>query len=142
MDIFQILLRNSITIDIFGNSFYRNYDFGAGDDTGVYWSTENHYSKTSMLFFTTAMKRALRGKYSYGEKLRSSQSLHFKMQLPTKDNTPDYDTMETLISAVQKLVIKDVVIYADRKIQKRLRKARDKFIFPGSNSGMFIFELF
>ena len=64
------------------------------------------------------MKRALRGKYSYGEKLRSSQSLHFKMQLPTKDNTPDYDTMETLISAVQKLVIKDVVIYADRKIQK------------------------
>jgi len=110
--------KNSITIDIFGNSFYRNYDFGAGDDTGVYWSTENHYSKTSMLFFTTAMKRALRGKYSYGEKLRSSQSLHFKMQLPTKDNTPDYDTMETLISAVQKLVIKDVVIYADRKIQK------------------------
>lgn len=110
--------RNSITIDIFGNSFYRNYNFGAGDDTGVYWSTDNKYSKTSMLFFTTAMERALRGKYSYGKKLRSSQSLHFKMQLPSKDNKPDYDTMETLISAVQKLVIKDVVIYADRKIEK------------------------
>jgi hypothetical protein len=27
--------KNSITIDIFGNTFYRNYDFGAGDDTGV-----------------------------------------------------------------------------------------------------------
>jgi len=27
--------KNSITIDIFGNSFYRNYDFGAGDDTGI-----------------------------------------------------------------------------------------------------------
>ena len=26
--------KNSITIDIFGNSFYRNYDFGAGDDRG------------------------------------------------------------------------------------------------------------
>ena len=110
--------RNSITIDIFGNSFYRNYNFGAGDDTGVYWSTDNKYSKTSMLFFTTAMERALRGKYSYGKKLRSSQSLHFKMQLPSKDNKPDYDTMKTLISAVQKLVIKDVVIYADRKIEK------------------------
>ena len=110
--------KNSITIDIFGNSFYRNYDFGAGDDTGVYWNTENEYSKTCMLFFAAAMGRALRGKYSYGKKLRSSQSVHFKMQLPTKDGKPDYDTMTALISAVQKLVIKDVVLYADRKIEK------------------------
>ncbi len=110
--------KNSITIDIFGNSFYRNYDFGAGDDTGVYWNTEKEYSKTCMLFFAAAMGRALRGKYSYGKKLRSSQSVHFKMQLPTKDGKPDYDTMAILISAVQKLVIKDVVLYADRKIEK------------------------
>ena len=109
--------KNSITIDIFGNSFFRNYDFGAGDDTGVYWNTELEYSKTCMLFFAAAMERALRGKYSYGKKLRSSQSVHFKMQLPTKDGKPDYDTMATLISAVQKLVIKDVVLYADRKIE-------------------------
>ena len=33
--------KNSITIDIFGNTFYRNYDYGAGDDTGVYFSNEN-----------------------------------------------------------------------------------------------------
>ena len=109
--------KNSITIDIFGNSFYRNYDFGAGDDTGVYWNTEKEYSRTCMLFFAAAMGRALRGKYSYGKKLRSSQSVHFKMQLPTKDGKPDYDTMTALISAVQKLVIKDVVLYADRKIE-------------------------
>lgn len=110
--------KNSITIDIFGNSFFRHYDFGAGDDTGVYWNTEIEYSKTCMLFFAAAMERALRGKYSYGKKLRSSQSVHFKMQLPTKDGKPDYDTMATLISAVQKLVIKDVVLYADGKIEK------------------------
>lgn len=110
--------KNSITIDIFGNSFYRNYDFGAGDDTGVYWNTEKEYSRTCMLFFAAAMGRALRGKYSYGKKLRSSQSIHFKMQLPTKDGKPDYDAMAALISTVQKLVIKDVVLYADRKIEK------------------------
>lgn len=56
--------KNSITIDIFGNCFYRNYDFGAGDDTGVYWSTDHTYSKATMLFFTTAMERSLHGKYS------------------------------------------------------------------------------
>ena len=94
-----------------------NYDFGAGDDTGVYWSTDHTYSKATMLFFTTAMERSLHGKYSYGKKLRSSQSLHFKMQIPAKDGKPDYTTMETLISAVQKLVIKEVVLYANQKIE-------------------------
>ena len=38
------------------------------------------------------------------------------MYLPVKNNTPDYEAMETFISAVQKLVIKDVVQYADDKI--------------------------
>jgi hypothetical protein len=109
--------KNSITIDIFGNTFYRNYPFGAGDDTGVYWNIEKEHSKEKMLFFATSMERSLFGKFSYGKKLRSSQSLDFKMILPTKNNQPDYETMETLISAIQKLVIKDVVLYSDRKIE-------------------------
>ena len=108
--------KNSITVDIFGNSFYRNYAFGAGDDTGVYWSSENNYSKKTMLFYTTAMQKTLYGKYSHGKKLRSSQSLHLKMQLPAKDGKPDYATMDTLISAIQKLVIKDVVLYTNQKV--------------------------
>lgn len=47
------------------------------------------------------------------------------MQLPTKDGKPDYDTMATLISVVQKLVIKDVVLYADRKIEKTKEVTRN-----------------
>lgn len=34
----------------------------------------------------------------------------------TKTGEIDFDFMETFISAVQKLVIKDVVLYADKKI--------------------------
>ncbi len=109
--------KNSITIDIFGNSFYRNYDFGAGDDTGVYWNDEVQYSKETMLYFTAAMEKSLSGKYSYGKKLRSSQSYNFKIQLPTKNNEIDFSYMELLISAVQKLVIKDVVMWKDKKIE-------------------------
>lgn len=110
--------KNSITIDIFGNTFYRNYAFGAGDDTGVYWNSSKSYSKEIMLFFATSMSKSIEGKYSYGKKLRSSQSLNFKMKLPNKNGTPDYQFMEKLISAVQKLVIKDVVAYADKKNEK------------------------
>ena len=39
------------------------------------------------------------------------------IQLPTKDGEIDFEYMETLISAIQKLVIKDVVLYADKKIE-------------------------
>ena len=108
---------NSITVDIFGNTFYRKFDFGAGDDTGVYWNDKENYSKDEMLFFTAAMGKSLFGKFDYGNKLRSSQSFDIKMQLPTKNNKPDYATMETFIKAVEKLVIKDVVLYADSKIK-------------------------
>ena len=107
---------NSITVDIFGNTFYRNFDFGAGDDTGVYWNDKENYSKDEMLFFTAAMGKSLFGKFDYGNKLRSSQSFDIKMQLPTKNNKPDYATMETFIKAVEKLVIKDVVQYTDKRI--------------------------
>lgn len=107
---------NSITIDIFGNTFYRSYAFGAGDDTGVYWSDKKSYSKEQMLFFTAVMGKSLLGKYSFGEKLRSSRSLDFKVNLPAKNGLVNYQFMETLISAVQKLVIKGVVDYADKKL--------------------------
>ncbi len=109
--------KNSITIDIFGNTFYRDYAFGAGDDTGIYWDDEKKYSKETMLFFTGAMGKSIIRKFDFGNKLRSSKSLNFKMKLPTLNKQPNYEIMETFISAIQKLVIKDVVLYAERKIE-------------------------
>jgi len=108
--------KNSITVDIFGNTFYRGYNFGAGDDTGVYWSDKQDYSKEVMLYFAASMKKSLKGKFDYGNKLRSSQSLNIKMHLPIKKNELDRPLMTTLISAIQKLVIKDVVLFTELKI--------------------------
>ncbi|WP_101955437.1 restriction endonuclease subunit S [Tenacibaculum finnmarkense] len=107
--------KNSITIDIFGNTFYRNYDYGAGDDTGVYWNDKTEFSKETMLFFASSMEKSIFGKFDYGNKLRSSKSLNFKMKLPIKSKKPDYKIMETLISAIQKTVVKDVVLYVKNK---------------------------
>lgn len=36
--------------------------------------------------------------------------------LPEKDGKIDFALMETFISAIKKLAIKDVVLYSDRKI--------------------------
>ncbi len=93
--------KNSITVDIFGNVFYRDFDFGAGDDTGVYWNDKIHYSKKTMLFFAIAMEKALVGKFSYGKKLRSSQSLNIKMKLPIKNGKIDFEFIDSFITDLE-----------------------------------------
>ena len=93
--------KNSITIDIFGNTFYRDYAFGAGDDTGVYWNDRIEYSRCVMLFFAVAMQKALNGKFSYGKKLRSSQSLNFKMMLPINNGEIDFGFMESFVAELE-----------------------------------------
>ena len=92
---------NSITVDIFGNTFYRNYAFGAGDDTGVYWNDSINYSKSAMIFFAAAIQKALTGKFSYGKKLRSSQSLNFKMKLPVEDGKIDFNFIESFVAELE-----------------------------------------
>ena len=94
--------KNAITIDIFGNTFYRDYAFGAGDDTGAYWNDENIYSSKAMLFFAVAMQKSMMGRFSYGKKLRSSQSKNFVMRLPvTIDGKINFDFMESFIAELE-----------------------------------------
>src|SRR5690606_39180494 len=97
--------------DIFGNTFYRDYSFGAGDDTGVYWNTKKEYSSATMKFFAIAMSKAVYGKFDYGKKLRSSQSLDFKMQLPTKSGKIDFEFMESIIADWETERIQKIEIY-------------------------------
>ena len=60
--------------------------------------------------------------YSYKNKLGGWNIVKNKyIQLPIKNDKPNYEIMDTLISAIQKLVIKDVVLYVERK-KKELNK--------------------
>lgn len=103
---------NSITIDIFGNVFYRDYKFGAGDDTGVYWNSEKKYSKGTMIFLSTAMKASLKGRFSYGHKLRSSKSHDLTMNLPIQpDGSIDFAFMDNLIAELQAERIAELQAY-------------------------------
>jgi len=37
--------------------------------------------------------------------------------LPSNNGSPDFEAMENIISAVHKMVIKDVILNADKKIE-------------------------
>lgn len=57
--------------------------------------------------------------YSYKNKLGGWNVVKNKhIQLPIKNGKPDYNTMEKFISAIQKLAIKDVVLYTENKLQE------------------------
>ena len=113
--------KNSITVDIFGNTFYRDYDFGAGDDTGVYWNDDVEYSKDAMLFFAVAMQKALLGRFSYGKKLRSSQSLKFKMMLPVKNDRIDFEFISSFIAELEAERIKELEAERIKELEAYLK---------------------
>ena len=113
----EVFEKNTTTIDMFGSAKYRNYRYGADDHVAVV-HTEAVPMKASIFLTSAIHKAAHTGKFDYGHNFYAKDADALDIMLPTKDGKPDYDAMATLISAVQKLVIKDVVLYADRKIEK------------------------
>ncbi|MBL4653777.1 MAG: restriction endonuclease subunit S [Flavobacteriales bacterium] len=76
-----------------------------------------HLDKMTAQFFMGSIKKVILQKYSYNAKATKIELKNSEISLPIQvDSTPDYDYMTLLISAVQKLVIKGVVNYADKKI--------------------------
>lgn len=112
VDVFKA---NTTTIDMFGSAKYRNYDYGADDHVAVVHT--EHLPKMASAFVTTAIHKAsYTSKFSYARNFYAKDADELIIQLPTQNGTPDYNYMQTLISAVQKIVIKDVVKYAEQKI--------------------------
>ena len=56
-------------------------------------------------------------KYDWGNKSGWNKVKNEMVQLPTKNNQIDFGFMETFISAIQKLVIEDVVLHTDKEIK-------------------------
>ena len=105
---------NTTTIDMFGSAKYRNYKYG-GDDHIAVVHTEK-LQKFASIFVTSAIhKSSYNGQFNYGRNFYAKDADVLNISLPGKGQQPDYELMETIISAIHKLVIKDVVLYVDRK---------------------------
>lgn len=110
----HIFSENTTTIDMFGSAKYRNYKYG-GDDHIAVVHTEK-LPKFASIFVTTAIhKSSYNGQFHYGRNFYAKDADELNISLPVKQQEPDYATMETVISAVQKLVIKELVLFVDRK---------------------------
>ena len=110
-----IFNENTTTIDMFGSAKYRNYKYG-GDDHIAVVHTET-LDKYASIFVTSAIHKASHnGQFSYDKNFYAKDADVLNIMLPEKNGIPDYDYMKILISAIHKIIIENVVEYADRKI--------------------------
>ena len=111
----EVFNENTTTIDMFGSAKYRNYKYGADDHIAVV-HTDKLPMKASIFVTSSIHKASHTGKFDYGHNFYAKDADALDIMLPERDGKPNYSYMETLISAIQKLVIKDVVKYSDAKI--------------------------
>lgn len=113
----KIFQANTTTIDMFGSAKYRNYNYGADDHIAVV-HTEN-LSKFASLFITATIERASHtGKFSYDRNFYAKDADELVIALPVDcQGVIQYDYMSLIASAIQKLVIKDVVKYTNERIE-------------------------
>lgn len=98
---------------------YQKEDFYSNDshNLALYLICEDMITEKNQLYMATCIKKGLGHKYSWGNSISNRKIQTDTIMLPVHDKHVDYLYMETLISAVQKMVIKDVVLYADKKIK-------------------------
>lgn len=94
---------------------YQEKDFYSNDshNLALYLKNSNAKTKKIQLYLAACIYKSLAHKYSWGDSVSNSKIQTDELSMPEKDGKPDYKAMELLISAIQKLIIKDVVSYAN-----------------------------
>lgn len=113
----QTTFNGGLTIDMFGNCFYRDYKFKA-DDNILVFDLES-ISKEAKLYVASAINKVIGGLYSYSHQYRLKSFNDTVISLPaTAAGIPDWEYMEKYIKATEKVVIRDVVDWKDEMIKK------------------------
>lgn len=113
----QTTFNCGLTIDMFGNCFYRDYKFKADDNILVFDS--KNIPKEAKLYIASTINKVVGGLYSYSHQYRVKSFNNTIISLPTTSNgTPDWEYMEKYIKATEKVVIRDVVEWKNEMIEK------------------------
>ena len=110
-------------IFIGGKTFVLTYqpkDFFSNDSHNLclYFKEKAKLDRLQYFALIACLEKSLGHKYSWGDSISKTKIQSDTVFLPVTaaNDVPDYAYMQTLLSAVQKRVIKSVVQYADQKI--------------------------
>ena len=106
--------------------FYQEKPYFTGDKIKIIKSKYKEFNKLNSHFFVSAMSKSFStfawGSSSFSISIIENQEIY----LPIKNNEINFEFMETLISAIQKEIIKDVVLYTDKKIKATKKVVSNK----------------
>ncbi|ENA1750971.1 restriction endonuclease subunit S [Flavobacterium psychrophilum] len=97
--------------------FYQEDDFIGYSHIQSLAPKFEEFNKLIASFIITSSRIVTLKQYDYGNKFNRVAMNKTKFNLPSQSDKPNYKLIETFITAIQKLVIKEVVLYADRKIE-------------------------
>ncbi|EPH6131644.1 restriction endonuclease subunit S [Campylobacter lari] len=94
---------------------YQKDDFYSNDSHNLALYLKNNVStKSNSLYLATCIRSSLKYKYSWGNSISKTKIYKDKILVPIKNGKIDFEFMENFISAIEKLVIKDIVKYAKK----------------------------
>ena len=98
---------NPITIDMFGNTFYHDYDC-AGDDN-IYALVNDNLTQHVKMFLAAVIAAKNSNQYSYEDQFRQDNVDNLSILLPvTADNKPDWNYMEKYVQSVLSMTTKQI----------------------------------
>lgn len=113
----QKTFMSGLTIDMFGNCFYRDYAFKADDNILIFDCAK--IPDKAKIFIVTAINKATNNIYSYTNQYRIKSFNNTTVLLPINAlGEIDYIYMEKYIRAIEKLIIEDVIKYKDDVIDR------------------------
>ena len=114
----RIFNEGSLTIDFFGNCFYRDFKYKLATHNHVFSLQSDILKNQEISLYIAATFYYMKKCHSFNEMLTQTILKNYSIVLPVKNNDEiDYEFMDFFIKAVEKICIKSVVDWKDRIIQ-------------------------
>lgn len=114
----KVFPANTITIDFFGNAYYRDFEYKLATHNHVFSLSGNCIKNEKVGVYLATILSKMSNLFCYNNMLTWSKLKVMHIPLPINENgAPDYDYMEKYIRTIEKLTIVNVIKYKDSMIK-------------------------
>ena len=114
----RIFPANTITVDFWGNAYYRDFEYKMATHNHVFSLTGDVIRNRLVGMYIVGLLSRLPKLFSYNNMATWTKLKKIEVSLPVaSDGNIDYDYMERYIRATEKLAIADAVKYKDKLIE-------------------------
>lgn len=94
------LYSNTFTWDMFGNSFFNNFDFMCDDNIYPLMFKGKELNVLESIFINTILQKATHEKFNYTRQLRKNRIINFKILLPMNGEEIDFDYINKFMKSL------------------------------------------